>query len=393
MQYREDKRSGNRLSALGFGCMRFPMRLGSIDKQATELLVLEAIEAGVNYFDTAYLYPGSEAVLGEILEHDNLRDLVHIATKLPHGKVQGAEDLDRLFATSLERLRTDRVDYYLIHNIATAEQWERLVALGIEEWIARKKEEGALRQIGFSFHGTLTEFKKVLASYDWDFVQIQYNYVNEHYQAGREGLHLAAEKGLSVVIMEPLLGGRLADRLPKDAAEALRDADPSLGNAGWALRWLYNQPEVTVVLSGMNAHAQLAENCAVASTTLPGSMSDADRAAIKRARELFRASYRVPCTGCNYCLPCSEGISIPALFASYNESFAIDRLTGLMQYVTSVGAPSPTARLASDCVKCGECAKKCPQHIDIPAELENVRKRLQPPGLRAGLHIYSRFMR
>ena len=393
MQYREDKRSGNRLSTLGFGCMRFPMRLGTIDKQATELLILEAIEAGVNYFDTAYLYPGSEAVLGEILERDNLRDLVYIATKLPHGKVQRPENLDQLFATSLDRLRADHVDYYLIHNIATAEQWERLVSLGVEEWIARKKAEGALRQIGFSFHGTLTEFKKVLDAYDWDFTQIQYNYVNEHYQAGREGLRLAAEKNMPVVIMEPLLGGRLADKLPEDAAKVLHDADPALGNAGWALRWLYDQPQVTVVLSGMNAHEQLVENCAAASATLPGSMSEADHAVIEHARELFRASYRVPCTGCNYCLPCPQGISIPALFASYNESFAIDRLTGLMQYVTSAGAPSPTARLASDCVKCGACAKKCPQHIDIPAELENVCKRLQPPGLRAGLQLYARIAR
>lgn len=393
MQYRQDARSGNRLSALGFGCMRFPRRGGSIDKEATELLLLEAIEAGVNYFDTAYLYGGSEAVLGEVLERDGLRDRVYVATKLPHGKVRTAGDLDSLFATSLERLRTSYVDYYLIHNVASCEQWERLVALGAADWVARQKETGAIRQIGFSFHGAVSEFHKLLDAYDWDFVQIQYNYVNERYQAGREGLHAAAEKGLPVIVMEPLLGGRLADKLPAGASRVLAEADPTLGNAGWAFKWLWGQPEVTVVLSGMNDSAQLAANCALASAAEPGCLTDGDREAIDQARSIFKEAFRVPCTGCNYCLPCPKGISIPALFAAYNESFSVDRFTGLFHYFTSAGAPDPAARLASDCVKCGACMAKCPQHIQIPDELENVRRRLQPPGTRAALNLYTRFAR
>lgn len=391
MLYREDKRDGKSLSALGFGCMRLPGRMGAIDKEKTELLILQAIEAGVNYFDTAYLYPGSEATLGEIMERDGLRDMIYIATKLPHSKVRKREDLDRLFNTSLDRLRTDHVDYYLIHNVSTVEQWQRIAELGAVEWIEQKKKEGAIGQIGFSFHGAAPEFDKMLDAYDWDFVQIQYNYVNEHYQAGRDGLQKAAERGLSVIVMEPLLGGRLADKLPAEASRVLEKADPRLGNVGWALKWLWDQPEVTVVLSGMNSEQQLQDNCRVASEVEPGSMTPEDYAVIEQAHAIFSEAFRIPCTGCNYCLPCPSGISIPAMFAAYNESFSVNRVTGIMQYITGSGAPDPeNVHFATDCVECGACMKKCPQHIAIPDELKKVARRLQPPGTRAALRVYSR---
>lgn len=393
MEYRLDARSGNKLSVMGMGCMRLPRGVGGINVLKTELCVLTAIEQGVNYFDTAYAYGGSEAALGEIVERNELRDRIFIASKLPHGKCKSIDDVGRLFATTLERLRTDYLDYYLMHNIVTADQWTRLVELGIEDWIARKKESGAIRRIGFSFHGGMAEFRAVMDAYDWDFVQIQYNYANEHYQAGREGMELAASRGLPVIVMEPLLGGRLTANLPKEATSALEDAVPGRTPAAWGLRWLFDQPEVTVVLSGMNTPEMVEENCATAAVTAPGSMTDAEREAIEKARAAFERSFRVPCTGCNYCMPCPQGISIPSVFTAYNESYSLEWHTGFFHYMLSVGVTTGEPRLASSCIECGACAKKCPQHIDVPARMVDVRKRLEPPGLKVALKLAAPFLK
>lgn len=392
MEYRNDKRSGNTLSALGMGCMRLPRKAGGIDADKTELIILTAFERGVNYFDTAYAYNGSEEVLGQIIERNNLRERIFLASKLPHGKCKSLDDVERLFNTSLERLRTDYLDYYLIHNIVTADQWTRLVEMGIEEWIAQKKESGAIRRIGFSFHGGMAEFRTLMDSYDWDLVQIQYNYVNEHYQAGREGIELAASKGVPVVIMEPLLGGRLVANLPKGATAALEKAVPGRTPASWGLRWLFDQPDVTVVLSGMNSVEMLEENCKTAAETAPNSMTDEERAAIREAKACFEESFRVPCTGCNYCMPCAQGLSIPSIFAAYNESYSLGWRTGFFNYMLSIGVNSKDPRLASSCIECGACVKKCPQHIDIPARLDDARRRLQPPGLKGALKLAKPFM-
>lgn len=396
MQYRDDRRAGTSLSVLGMGCMRLPARLGVIDQQATNALVARAVERGVNYFDTAYLYPGSEEALGEALRVVDangtaLRDRVFVADKLPHGKVRSLDDAERLFSTSLQRLGTGRIDYYLMHNVVTCAQWERLVALGIEGWVAQKKASGAIGQVGFSFHGTFPEFKKLLDAYDWDFVQIQYNYVNERYQAGRDGLELAAGRGLPVVVMEPLLGGKLAGGLPAGARRIFEQVEPQASPASWGLRWLWDQPEVTVVLSGMNTAAQLDDNCAVAEKTAPGSLTDAERAAVEAVRDEFRRTFRVPCTGCNYCMPCPKGINIPASFAAYNESFSLGWFTGLKHYAMSGGAAGDL-HLAGDCVRCGACARKCPQGIAVPDELQAVCRRLQPPGLKTAAKLLGRVM-
>ena len=216
MQYRTDK-YGNQISALGFGCMRFPRKGGKIDMQETEREILHAIEAGVNYFDTAYIYPGSEAALGEILQKNGLRDKVNIATKLPHYLIRSRDALDKYFDEHLARLRTDHVDYYLMHMMNDTGTWEKLKAMGIEEWLEQKKASGTIRQIGFSYHGNSDMFCKVVDAYDWDFTQIQYNYLDEHSQAGRKGLKYAAEKGIPIVIMEPLRGGSLVNSLPAQA--------------------------------------------------------------------------------------------------------------------------------------------------------------------------------
>ena len=222
MNYRTDK-YGNQLSILGFGCMRFPQKMGRIDMEETEREIMTAYQAGVNYYDTAYIYPGSEAALGEIFEKNNIREKVYIATKLPHYLIKSVADMDKLFAEELRRLRTDYVDYYLMHMLTDTDTWNRLKSLGIEEWIAQKKASGAIRQIGFSYHGNSEMFCNLVDAYDWDFCQIQYNYMDEHSQAGRRGLYHAHEKGIPVIIMEPLRGGKLVNRLPDTAKKIFEE--------------------------------------------------------------------------------------------------------------------------------------------------------------------------
>jgi predicted aldo/keto reductase-like oxidoreductase len=382
MQYRKDRKSDNQISILGFGCMRLPGGPGRIDRDKSERLLRQAYEAGVNYYDTAYLYQGSEAAVGAIFEKLGIRDKVHIATKLPHAMCRKTADFDRFFEEEKKRLRTNYVDYYLIHNITDPKQWEVLCGLGIREWIQGKKESGEIRQIGFSYHGSAPDFPLIVDAYAWDFCQIQYNYMNTHYQAGQEGLRYAAEKGLSVIIMEPLLGGKLANGLPKEASAAMEEAKPGSTPARWAFRWLWNQPEVTVVLSGMNTPDQLTENLALADTAVPGMFTEQEETAIEKVVGIFNASYKVRCTGCNYCMPCPQGINIPGCFGAYNTSYAIGWLTGEIQYMTFSASGGEHGHFAGDCVSCGKCERHCPQHIAIRKELKAVKRRLELPGVK-----------
>ena len=384
---RENTKDGSMVSQLGFGCMRFPNGQDAVNR-----LIARAVELGINYFDTAYLYAGSEKKLGLALVECGARDAVSIATKLPQAQCRKREDFDRFFETSLERLQTDRVEYYLIHNLTSFAQLERLQLLGIFEWAAERKAEGSIGRFGFSFHGTYPEFLKILDAVPWDFCQIQYNYVNENYQAGRAGLHEAAKRGIPVIIMEPLLCGKLADKIPPAAAKVFKRAHAQ-SPAAWGLRWLWDQPEVTVVLSGMNSIEQLEETARIAADAAPGCLIKADRAVIEQAKGVFQESFRIPCTGCNYCMPCPQGISIPALFAAYNQSYSFGLFNGIVSYLTSAGATDEEFRFASSCLACGACEKKCPQSIRISEELVNVRKRLQPPGMVAGVKAYHRLSR
>ena len=382
MQYRVDPRSGNKLSALGFGCMRFPRALNAAltDRAKTEKLILSAIDRGVNYFDTAFVYPGSEEVLGDILSKNKVRDKVFIATKLPHAQCRSYEDFDDLFSAQTKRLKTDRIDYYLIHNISSVSDLEGLKKLGIERWIREKKSSGAIGRAGFSFHGAQKDFLSLLDSYEWDFCQIQYNYMNENYQAGRAGLNKAHEKGLPVIVMEPLLGGKLANGLPKEAARIQSAEGGGLSPAAWALRWLWDQPEVTVVLSGMSSEKQLDENAETAADSSAGMLSENDLRVYSSVAEVMTKAYKLPCTGCDYCMPCPRGVNIPGCFAAYNTSFVLGFVAGITQYITGTGSSGdPEKRTGSrKCEKCGLCEKKCPQHIGIISALEDVTKRMEP---------------
>ena len=380
MRYKTDPRSQNKLSILGFGCMRFPRtHVGVIDLKKSESLVLRAIELGVNYFDTAHVYMGSEQALGQILHKNRAREKVFLATKLPLMKCKAYADFERLFAEQLERLHTGHIDYYLMHNLSTLSGWEELREMGVERWIAEKRQSGEIRQVGFSFHGAQDQFLSILDAYDWDFCQIQYNYVNINYQAGRAGLLRAAEKGMPVMIMEPLLGGKLAKGLPKKALDRFRTADPALSPAAWALRWLWSQPEVSIVLSGMNGMGQLEENCGIAEGLSAETLSPAEERAYEDVAAIFTETDKVPCTGCHYCMPCPRGINIPGCFSAYNLSYSVGLITAFQLYATTTGAFSGKGDSSpSQCVRCGLCEQHCPQHISIREALKDVEKRLEP---------------
>ena len=384
MQYRNDKQ-GRPLSALGLGCMRFPN-----SKTETESLILAAIEGGVNFFDTAYIYPNSEKTLGAILARHNKRKDVLIATKLPLLMCKGPEDFDKYFEEQLRRLQTDYIDYYFLHNIPDFAVWEKFRDWGIEAWAAEKKKAGQIGQLGFSYHGTGGDFLKVIDAYPWDFCMIQYNYYDPHYQAGEIGLKAAAAKGIPVFAMEPLLGGRLATGLPKQAVELFKQADPALTPADWALRWLWNQSEVTLVLSGMSSTQQVEQNIAATNAFKP--LSDAELAIYDEVVELFRKSYKVNCTGCDYCLPCPQGINIPACLASYNASYAQGYYTGISLYFNSTAALTKQPASPRLCNGCGKCVRQCPQNLDIPKALKKTAGRLEPLPLRLGLAAARKFL-
>jgi len=390
MQYRVDKKTGRKLSALGFGCMRFPRGLGGTDLKKTEQIVMSSIEKGVNYFDTAWFYPGNEESLGTVLEKNRVRDKVFISTKLPSMFVGKSKDLDRYFDEQLKRLRTDRIDYYLMHNLADLVSWEHLVNLGIESWISDKKKSGQIGQIGFSFHGTGEEFQKILAAFPWELCMIQYNYSDVNFQAGIKGLKKAAET-MPVIIMEPLLGGKLAGGLPRKAQEIFRNAG-EYSPAAWGLRWLWNQPEITVVLSGMNDPSQVVENAGLAAACTAGSLSAEELALYDRVREVFNAVYKIHCTGCNYCLPCPHGVNIPGCFAAYNTSYLMGWATGSKHYINSTGITSAKGSGPGNCISCGACEKHCPQKIPIIESLAKVRKRMEPLPVRALLGAARAFI-
>lgn len=388
MQYRKD-RYGNPISVLGYGCMRFTQTAGKIDIAKTEKEILEAFHGGVNYFDTAYIYPGSEAALGEILARNSIREQVNIATKLPHYLLKKPEDLDRCFSEELRRLKTDHVDYYLMHMLTDTKTWQRLEGLGIVQWLAEKKASGQIRQVGFSYHGNSDMFCKLLDVYDWDFCQIQYNYLDENSQAGATGLHRAAEKGLPVIIMEPLRGGRLTNTLPASAKKII--AHTSLTPAQFAFRWLWDQKEVTCVLSGMNSLDMVKENLATAQVTHPGSLTPGDREVYTKVVAAINENMKVGCTGCRYCMPCPKGVDIPGTFAAYNRMASDGYWKALTEYFMITGVRKDYTG-PGNCIGCGKCEQHCPQHLPIRQELKNARKALEGIPYRIGRKVLPHIM-
>ena len=305
--------------------------------------------------------------------------------------IHRAAAIDRNFDESLKRLRTDHIDYYLMHMFTDLAQWEELKSLGIREWIAEKKQSGAIRNIGFSFHGNTGPFQQILQDYDWDFCQIQYNYLDETTQAGVEGLRAAAAKGIPVVIMEPLRGGKLVNLLPAGARKAIASHPRGWTAAQWGLRWLYNQPEVTVVLSGMNSLEMVEENVQTASDAGIGAFTPQDFALIDRIRQEIRSTEKVGCTGCRYCMPCPQGVDIPGAFRCYNAMYAESKGAGRFQYAQTVGMTREPA-FASQCIECGKCEKHCPQGIPIRQKLKEADRALRPLPYRIAIAVVRKYM-
>ncbi len=390
MQYRKD-RYGRELSVLGFGCMRFTKKGTAIDLDKAESEIMAAFRAGVNYYDTAYIYPGSEAALGTVLQRNGIRSQVNIATKLPQYMVGSLAGAEKIFREELSRLQTDYVDYYLMHMLTDAAQWERLKQLGIPGWMEEKKKSGAIRNFGFSYHGNTENFLKILEDFDWDFCQIQYNYLDETTQAGVAGLKAAAAKGIPVIIMEPLRGGKLVNLLPAEARRVMAENGRGWSPAAWAFRWLYNQPEVTVVLSGMNSLDMLAENTATADAAAAGELNEDDFAFLEKVKSLIRAGEKVGCTACRYCMPCPQGVDIPGIFRCYNAMYSEGKWDARFQFAQTVGMTRKPP-FASQCVGCGKCEKHCPQGIPIREKLKEADRALRPLPWKIGINVARAYM-
>lgn len=375
MQYRKN-RSGEDISLLGYGCMRFTRKGSGIDLDKAEQEVRLALKGGVNYFDTAYIYPGNEIAVGEIFRRIGCREQIKIATKLPHYLIKSMDGIEKMFQEQLRRLQTDYIDYYLMHMLTDVETWDKLKKLGIEQWIEEKKRTGKIRHIGFSYHGHTDMFCRLIDAYDWEFTQIQYNYMDEHSQAGRRGLRYAAEKGIPVIIMEGLRGGKLVDLLPEGAKKRIEAHEIKRSAAEWAFRWLYSQPEVTCVLSGMNSEEMVLENLRIADETKAGDFTEEDFALIEAVKKEIQKTVKVGCTGCGYCMPCPQGIDIPETFRCYNNYYAEGKSAARREYMQcTIFRKTPSN--ASGCISCGKCEAHCPQQIPIRKELKAAAAKLE----------------
>lgn len=391
MEYRENIKNKDTLSALGFGAMRLPRdKKKNIDEAEAIRIIRLAYDNGVNYFDTAYIYDNgrSEEVLGKAIAP--FREKIKIATKLPLRGIKAYEDFDKLFYTSLKRLDTTYIDYYLIHCIISYDQYSFIKGLGLDNWIKEKKEKGEIKNIGFSFHGTCDDFIKVVDSYDWEFCQIQYNYFDTNFQAGTRGLKYANEKGLPVIIMEPLRGGALVNKLPETAKKEFKTINPDRSYAEWGLRWLYDQREITTVLSGMGSEEMVLGNIKTASTATVGCLTEEERAVYPRVCQAISRGNFVQCTGCAYCMPCPKGVNIPACFSAYNSKKSVNYFQSIGNYVSSVGGMTSAPGFASNCVECHACEKKCPQNIKISAELKKVKKSFEIPFIKPVIKLVKK---
>jgi predicted aldo/keto reductase-like oxidoreductase len=385
MLYRKMPKNGDKLSIIGFGAMRLPTKQdGSIDEEKATQMIHYAIDNGVNYIDTAWPYHmgESEPFLGRVLA-DGYREKVKLATKMPQWMIKNLDDMDSFLNKQLERLNTDHIDYYLLHSLVGS-SWKTIWDLGVNDFLDRAKADGRIINAGFSYHGNAEDFKDVVDGYDWDFCQIQYNFLDEDIQAGRKGLEYAASHDLGVVIMEPLRGGNLTDPVPCEIMDIWNEADVKRSPAEWALRWVWNHPEVTVVLSGMTEPYHVEENLKSAGEALADSLTAKELKLIDRVADKYRELMKINCTGCRYCMPCPQGVDIPTCFETYNNLYMFggkDRL--MIMYAAKLGGILRGAErnFASQCVQCGQCLNACPQHLPIPQLLEKVMEEFEGPDL------------
>ncbi len=394
MQYRKLIKNGDDISVLGYGCMRFPTKGVNVDKEEAFKQMKYAFDEGVNYFDTAYPYHAgkSEVVLGEFVKKYNIRDKVYIADKLPAFLVNKSEQMEKFFKTQIERLGTDYIDYYLMHMLTSFSDWEKLKSLGIIDFINEKKKNGEIKYIGFSYHGRPEDFIKILEDYPWEFCQIQYNYIDENYQAGKAGLTRAKELGIGVVVMEPLRGGALAAQAPDKVKEIFNCYKEKRSPANWALRFVMNHEGVGTVLSGMNVLEHIEDNIDAANNTQANSLSDQELNIIEDVKNVYKELMKVPCTGCNYCTPCPFGVDIPLIFGDYNSKYFFKGGLGGFQYIARHTGMMGEKSGVNLCTNCGVCKKNCPQNIDIPEKLKEAHKALDKPVVRGGMSVVAKVL-
>jgi predicted aldo/keto reductase-like oxidoreductase len=376
--------------------MRFPTKEGQIDEPRTIRQIRTAIDRGVNYVDTAWPYHGgeSEPLVGRALK-DGYRERVKLATKLPSFLIKTREDMDSYLNAQLKKLDTDQIDYYLVHTL-TGPVWETMVKLGIHEFLDKAKADGLIVNAGFSFHGLPGDFNQIVDDYPWDFCQIQYNYLDEEYQAGTAGLKYAASKDLAVIIMEPLRGGNLGLPTPPPAIEKIwAKSETSRSPVAWALLWLWNNPEVTLVLSGMNEEAHIDENIALAEQGCPAVLDSTELELVVQAANTYRELMKVGCTGCGYCMPCPANVSIPICFEMYNKLHMFNQPDAArFGYAIRMSGDltNGVSGYASQCVQCGQCVDKCPQQIPIPDVLAQVVADMEDEGLSERLVMARKIM-
>jgi uncharacterized protein len=386
MLYRTMPKNGDKLSILGFGCMRLPTSEGKIDEKRAIAQIQYSIQQEVNYLDTAWPYHvgASEPLLGKALK-GGYREKVKVATKLPTWKVFTREDMDAYLNMQLEKLGVERIDYYLVHAL-NGSSWERLVSLGAVDFLNRALSDGRISNAGFSYHELPEEFAPIVDSYPWSFCQIQYNYLDEKNQAGTAGIKHAAKMGLGVIVMEPLRGGNLGLATPPLEVQKIWDESKTERTpAEWALRWVWNHPEVAVVLSGMNEEDHIRENIRVAESANANSMSSEELKTVERARDKYQELLKVNCTGCGYCMPSSSDVLIPGCFELYNKMHMFGDEEGVKFFyaarMAGLVSNGPTT-FASQCVECAECMEKCPQHLPIPELLKQVAEEMEGPDLK-----------
>lgn len=404
MKNRLIEKTNEKLSPLGFGAMRLPSKNGKIDREAGKKQIYHGIDNGINIIDTAAMYGAgdSEKFLGEVLQGE-YKDKAKICTKLPIFQIKKYEQMEKTLDEQLERLQRDSIDYYLLHNV-DLKNLRRLEKIDVFKFLEKAKKDGKIKHVGFSYHGKTNEFKEMVDSYPWDVIMVQFNYLDDNAQASIEGIKYASEKGIGIFVMEPLKGGILAGKMPEKAEEIFKKNNPQKTNAEWSFEWILNHPEITTVFSGMNSIEQIDENIAIAERITPNSLSDEDLKTIDEVKNVMKESLKINCSECGYCMPCPKGVNIPECIKIYNEKYLFDEKglipPSLMSYFTSVGGILTEPSYAGLCNSCGKCVRKCPQHLNIPEELEKVKKDFEGHGFgfkrwfikNIGFPIYQKFM-
>lgn len=403
MKKRLIKKTGDKVSPLGFGAMRLPLKNGKIDREIGKKLIYHGIDNGINFIDTAALYGNgdSEKFLGEVLVGE-YKEKVLLSTKLPVYKIKKYEQMEKTLNKQLKRLNRDSIDYYFLHNI-DLENMNRLLKLNVIKFLTKAKKEGKIKHVGFSYHGKSREFPLIVDSYYWDCVMVQYNFMDSNTQVDIDGIKHAYEKGLGIFIMEPLKGGILAGKMPNKASEILNKQDPEKSTAEWSLSWVLNHPEVSCVLSGMNEISQIDENIAIASKVESNSLTSSEIETLDKVKEVMQDLLKINCTSCGYCMPCPRKVNIPECIKIYNEKYLFNQkgliTDAFINYFTSVGGVMNEKGNAGLCTSCEVCIEKCPQHLDIPKELKKVKKEFEGHGFNfklwfiknIGMPIYQKF--